>query len=374
MKKYFLFFVFIFYFIIVKSQNITISGSVSDKNTKEPLAFVNISIQEVTGTITDFDGNFNLSFSDKYKDEKFIVTCVGYEISTLSVKDYQNKNDVLIELKPKDFNIDEVTVVGKSLFPYTILKNVVLNVYKNNYQKPFNYLINYLSEDYSKNKLIKSREAVINLYDNSGYKKIGEYQAYNSISFEFLSVKRNFEIYSLNDGYVNIDDVLKCDIVKFPNNILEIEHLTDYELELKEEIFEKDSVWIISYKCLNTNGLNTGDIFANSYFGKITIKKDNYAVLKNEIEVSSSGLSTLGKSFYTDNKDIENVKYKCTTTFNFENEYYFLKSIECNLTYNQKEIESGKSIEKKNIQKINIQKVEINNVEKITNKQYFENL
>jgi hypothetical protein len=374
MKKYFLIIIiFLTSSVCVKSQNISISGKVVDSSTKSVLPFVNISIQEITGTVTDFEGNFNISFSDKYINEKLVITCVGYENGYLLIKDNQNKNNVLIEMQSKDYNINEVIITEKSLYPNTIIKNAVYNIPENYYQSSFNYLLNYSLEDYSDDLLIKSQNSVIKYFNNSGYDKSGEYETYNSTGYKFLSSERNFEVFSLKDGYVNIDDILEADLIKHPNNILDLNYLSDFELELKNDIYEKDSVWIISYKCINPSILNTGDIFAESYSGKITFKKENFVVLKNELELSATNLSSLGKSFYISNQDIESVKYLVVTTYTFENNFYFLKSINYNLTYNQKDTDTGKTIKKKSIQNINIQEIEINEPEEIFTKQYFVN-
>ncbi len=63
MKKkltYYLFFAFSFYTIVVGAQK-DYKGRVVDANTKEPLAYVNIGVQEAgIGTVSDEEGLFHM--------------------------------------------------------------------------------------------------------------------------------------------------------------------------------------------------------------------------------------------------------------------------------------------------------------------------
>ena len=77
------FFAFILVFFgAVSAQNITYSGKVIDKVTKEPLPFVNIATQPIgEGTTTDFDGNFRFTPSKKIKSLNF--SFLGYKTFTI---------------------------------------------------------------------------------------------------------------------------------------------------------------------------------------------------------------------------------------------------------------------------------------------------
>ena len=59
-KSIFLFLTF-FLCVAAYAQNLTISGTVTDKDTKEPLIGVNVLLKGTTiGTVTDFDGKYTL--------------------------------------------------------------------------------------------------------------------------------------------------------------------------------------------------------------------------------------------------------------------------------------------------------------------------
>lgn len=81
-----------------------ITGTVFDEN-KEPVIGANIVIEgTTTGTITDFDGNFDV---DATAGQKLIVSYMGYISQTVVAK-----NGLVINLVPDSKMIDEVVVVG----------------------------------------------------------------------------------------------------------------------------------------------------------------------------------------------------------------------------------------------------------------------
>ena len=61
MKSHFIYILFVLCSIPLLSQNGTVTGSVSDSETNEPLPGVNVVVKNTTkGTNTDFDGNFSI--------------------------------------------------------------------------------------------------------------------------------------------------------------------------------------------------------------------------------------------------------------------------------------------------------------------------
>jgi len=366
-------------FIEIKADNFTdyiISGKVIDSKTSEPIAYVNIGIAGKIGTITDFDGNFTISVPEKYTNEMFIVSYVGYETTNFFVSQNLNKTDVVIKLVAKEYNIKEVEIVAKSLFPYTVVKNASLNIYENFYQAPFNYIFTYSENEYEKNKVSKSREYVVKYFDGQGYEHGNEVSYFKNTGYKFLTVKRNFEVSSLKDGYVNIDDILKSDIARFSDNILDIEYVNDYDLQLKREKLNGDSVYIITYICQNPSFLNTGDVYITSYSGVLTVNSTDYSVIKNTITATTSNISSLGKSFYSEKLTTgiiyNDIKYTTTTEYQKSDNKNYLKSIEYTLNFSEKN--KNKVVEKKVVKKLEVKEVETLNYEKISTRQYFENL
>lgn len=88
------------------AQNSTISGVVSDEN-DQPLPGVNVIVKDkMTGTTTDFDGNFAINASSS---DILIFSYVGFVTQEISV---ENKQTINVILKEDSAKLDEVILVG----------------------------------------------------------------------------------------------------------------------------------------------------------------------------------------------------------------------------------------------------------------------
>lgn len=92
---------------IAWAQTGTLSGTVQDAETGEPLAFVNVLNQnEQEGTVTDLDGAFGVTASI---GDTVVFSYIGYESQRLTIENFDEK---VIMLRPSSANLDEVVVIG----------------------------------------------------------------------------------------------------------------------------------------------------------------------------------------------------------------------------------------------------------------------
>ncbi len=124
-----LFFTFILPTIIVAQQT-TISGTVIDKKTNEPLAFVNI-LSDGWGATTDIDGKFIITSNTNNCCLRF--SYVGYE--SLNYQIDFSKSEQLISLTPKIINLNEVKIFPGENPAHRIINNVISNRNQNNPDK-----------------------------------------------------------------------------------------------------------------------------------------------------------------------------------------------------------------------------------------------
>ena len=121
----------IFLYTDVYCQSI-IKGKVVDSQNKEPLAFVNILFNGDTqsGTITDIDGRFSYRSPKKIKS----LTCsyVGYEQKTFSLDSFDDSEDLLIELSPSTFLLQEIVVLAGENPADRIIRKTIKNKKTNN--------------------------------------------------------------------------------------------------------------------------------------------------------------------------------------------------------------------------------------------------
>lgn len=90
----------------VFAQNITVSGVITDSQTKEPIIGVSIAVKgTTTGTFSDENGRYTIPAS---RNAVLTATFLGYESKEITVT-----NDVLnFTMVSQDFQIDEVVIVG----------------------------------------------------------------------------------------------------------------------------------------------------------------------------------------------------------------------------------------------------------------------
>ena len=90
----------------------SVRGQVTDSATGEPLPGSNIRLlgDSSQGTVTDFDGNFNFSFVSKDKHPAIVISFIGFEDFTQTIK--LRTEEVAIALTPAEQQMQDVVVTG----------------------------------------------------------------------------------------------------------------------------------------------------------------------------------------------------------------------------------------------------------------------
>ena len=111
------------------SQNYSVSGKVTDKENRQPLAFVNIIVNEGQyGGISDINGKFEINSKEPIQTMKF--SCLGYE--SLEIKVEKGDTRVNAALKPTTFQLNEVTVEAGENPAHRIIDSVMAHRKENN--------------------------------------------------------------------------------------------------------------------------------------------------------------------------------------------------------------------------------------------------
>ena len=138
------FFALLCFFASSFSQVKTITGKVTDKKTKESLAFVSVGIEGTNlGTITDFNGEFTMKIGDNYKNGTLNFINVGYEKKLVEIGKFTDNEKMSIELHSIDFKLNTVTITEKSMAVQKILKTVIQNISNNYFVGEINYNLFY---------------------------------------------------------------------------------------------------------------------------------------------------------------------------------------------------------------------------------------
>jgi hypothetical protein len=157
-----------------------VRGSISDKNTTEPLAFVNLMFMGTTiGTNSDINGNFDLTVHKSI--DTLLVSYLGYKAQKIKI--LPNKvNELKIQLEAAETMLKVVEILPGENPAHRIMREVVANKGKNSpeFVDSYKYRVynkvqldmNNYGDKLSKRKAIKSVNFVFNYADTTEEGKI----------------------------------------------------------------------------------------------------------------------------------------------------------------------------------------------------------
>ena len=120
---------FIFSAEMLFGQSYSLSGRITDERNRQPLAFVNVVINEgQQGTISDIDGKYSITADKPVTKVKF--SSIGYEPKEIVLQADQKKCNVA--LKPMTFELDEVTVEAGENPAHRIIDSLMAHRKANN--------------------------------------------------------------------------------------------------------------------------------------------------------------------------------------------------------------------------------------------------
>lgn len=316
MKKIYFLILTILSSFFLNAQTI-ISGKIIDATSKEPLPFVNISINNTSkGFISDMDGKFSFKSNQQIQTLKF--SYIGYSTKIIEVND--KTNYITIALHQKKIELQEVNVYPTENPAHRIINEAINRKKSNNpnslysyeydiYNKmifapeidtaKFNSITQKDTSDWNlkkymnKNHLFLTETVSHKYYKNPNKNKQMVLASKTSgfsdpiLSMMFTQMQ-NFSIY---DDFINLGD--KIYLSPFVDN----SHQKYFFLIEDTTYQDNDSVFIISYRPKrnkNFDGLN----------GLIYINSNNYAIqnfiAEPNIKEGSIGIKIQHQAKYTE--------------------------------------------------------------------------
>ncbi len=309
MNKLLLLVTFIFSLILVQGQAV-LKGKVVDADTKQPLAFANVMLNDgPDGGITDIDGKFTIKTNEAPKVLK--VNYVGYFQQIVDIT--SGKNNILVQLQMSTTMLDVVTVRPGINPADRIIEKVVENRNLNNHE----FLDSYTYTSYEKMRFSPSVDttgmdeffrkdsgiATINRFNDQQYLFFMENITENS--YKYPKKVANTVIASRISGFKNPRFVYllsQMQSTSFYNDIIEIAgqkyvnpvsfgSTKKYYFHIEDTIVEShpyDTTFILSFRpFLRTNfeGLK----------GTLSISTNGYALRNISAEPSKKGKLVLPK-------------------------------------------------------------------------------
>ncbi len=138
MKVHLLLFFLILHSVTVKllasDNDIIVKGTVTDASTSQALPFANVFMKNnvTTGTVTDLNGNFELTLHQAQLFDTLMISFVGYKDYQLVLAEIPN-DDIQVELVPVTNTIEEAIVKTRSIISeeFTIAKIDQMDIYLN---------------------------------------------------------------------------------------------------------------------------------------------------------------------------------------------------------------------------------------------------
>lgn len=151
----------------VVAQNITVSGKVTDRETKEPLPFAAVYIKGKTiGTVTNLHGEFDFHIPGEYRNEMLVISMLGYGNFESPVWSMISATPAAIEMNVSAILLQEV-LVKDSLSGGDILRLALSRIGYNYPMEPF--LMEGFYRDVKKvgGTYISLLEAAVEIYDEN---------------------------------------------------------------------------------------------------------------------------------------------------------------------------------------------------------------
>ncbi|MFD2147677.1 carboxypeptidase-like regulatory domain-containing protein [Mucilaginibacter antarcticus] len=99
--------------VICLGQNLSVTGMVRDRETRQPIVYSTISIKPAqTGTATNSKGAFTLAIPQNTVNPALVISSIGYQTDTVAI--VAGKTNYEISLNPDKKSLNEVVVTGVS--------------------------------------------------------------------------------------------------------------------------------------------------------------------------------------------------------------------------------------------------------------------
>jgi hypothetical protein len=299
----------------------TIKGKVINEATNEPVSYTNIGLEGTyIGTASNIEGNFELKITEENSRKNIFFSAVGYQGSSFPVLGLFDKEFNIIKLQPQSYDIGRIDVAARSKVFIRILRMATENTSYNFLGGPFNLVCSYENSKTTSSGTVQSiQKGSVLIFDKNGYSNPSKYDAFESVKYSFRKEGKDSADYQFSTGINNLDELLELDWVRAGSSLLNEALLDEFDFTLAEEpVIDGKNFWIINFRQNQPTLGGTGDFYATSFEGKITIAKDDYSVKKIEGKVRSAKNSLQGRSIAVSTQSIkvrENVEYNFTVTY-----------------------------------------------------------
>ena len=261
---------------IPQSFFFTITGTLRDKETGEPVSNASVIVQGTSiGNISNKDGEFRLHLPDSLKNSSLSFSHLGYMAQTIEAATLVGRDNVL-NLEPKVVPLQEVLI--RLVEPKKLLREM-LERREDNYSLEPIYLTTFYREGVQlKNKFQSLTEAVFKVYKTS----LKEKNAFDQVKLLKMSRIDNRES---SDSLVakiraGIQACLQLDIMKDLPDFFSVDELNN------PYVYTSGDITFIDDRCVNVVYFEQkSDVKEPLYCGALYIDSENGALVQARIEM-----------------------------------------------------------------------------------------
>ncbi|MEI9918901.1 MAG: carboxypeptidase-like regulatory domain-containing protein [Bacteroidota bacterium] len=255
----------------VAAQKLTISATVVDKETREPLVFASVGITgRAIGTISNLQGEFDFHFPAEYRNDIVTISILGYKSFEAPASTLIGKPGLIIEMEKTVLMLDEV-VVKDSLRGGEVLRIALDRVQDNYPSSP--YMMDGFYRDIKKvgGIYISLLEAATKIYDEDYKAPRNKFKLRERVAL--MEVRRSLGYGNRFTTYFEQDNLLEE---------LLLQNSIKYRQFPEEEIFfdslhrDKDSYYNGHYVYVLSHSAD--------YNLKIFVDKTNFGIIHLEFE------------------------------------------------------------------------------------------
>lgn len=252
------------------AQDVTISATVVDRETNEPLGYASVGLKSVAvGTISNAFGQFDFHLPVEYRNDVMVISMLGYKNFEAPVWSLTGDPQV-IKMDKSPIMLEEV-VVSDTLTGHDILEIALSRIEQNYPMKPF--LLDGFYRDVKKvgGTHISLLEAAVKIYDENYEEPRNKYKLRESV--RLVEVRQSLGYESKFTTYFDQDNLLEDLLL---HNNIRYRHFTDGEEVFSKMVREKNSyyndheTYVISYH--------------GRYFMKLFIDTEDFSIIRFEFD------------------------------------------------------------------------------------------
>lgn len=304
-----------------------ITGTIIEASNSKPLPYATIGVyKKGLGTISNFDGVFNLKVSEEAINDSIKISYLGFSVREIPVSQAIG-NHHIIELTRDFVPIPEVII--RSRKPLELIKKVHENVKKNYGSSPKKLRAFYRESVSRKNKIQLYSEAVIDIY-KSPYR--------GSLRKDQISVFKSRKIENIDNSdtlimklQAGLDACLDLDGIKNTFDFIDPDNYDEYNYHMTDIVnIGNKAAYVVEFD------QNESIVDMPLFKGSIFIDTDNYGVHSAEFEINPDYIENLSNSFIKESSrhysiKLRNVKYR--VDYSYQNGEYTLNHVRGDLNF-----------------------------------------